>query len=64
MCQTRVVLEKSGDEEMLLDNVTGLEVSGDRVSITTLFEGAREYTQVEIAKIDFSAGKVTLTQTV
>ncbi|BHH82848.1 CooT family nickel-binding protein [Desulforhopalus sp. 52FAK] len=62
MCQTSVVLEKDGQEELLLENVTELEVTGENISITTLFEGATEFKKVAIGRIDFSAGKVFLQQ--
>jgi len=62
MCQTSVLMEKDGQEELLLENVTGLEVSGMNITITTLFEGATEYQNVAISSIDFSGGKVFLQQ--
>lgn len=61
MCQTSVVLEKEdGAEELLLENVTSLEVLNDGLRISTLFEGSREYQDVAIRRIDFSGGKVYL----
>ena len=61
MCQTSVVLEKEdGAEELLLENVTSLEVLDEGVRISTLFEGSREYQNVGIRRIDFSGGKVYL----
>ena len=62
MCQTNVVMEKDGQEELLLENVTGLEVKGNNITITSLFEGATEYQNVAISRIDFSGGKVFLQQ--
>ena len=60
MCQTSVILEKDGKDEVVLENVTGLEVTGENISITTLFEGATEFQNVAIRRIDFSGGKVFL----
>ncbi len=60
MCQTSVVLEHEESEELLFENVTALEVIDTGVSIITLFEGAREYADVAIKRIDFNAGKVFL----
>lgn len=60
MCQMNVFLEKDGAEELLLENVTGLEVTTDGVVITTLFEGSKELQDVAIERIDFSGGKVYL----
>ncbi len=62
MCQTSVLMEKDGQEELLQENVTGLEVSGMNITISTLFEGATEYQNVAIRRIDFSGGKVFLQQ--
>lgn len=63
MCQTSVVMEKDGGEELLLENVTTLEVTGNGLTITTLFEGAKEFADVAIRRIDFAGGKVFLYQT-
>jgi predicted RNA-binding protein len=60
MCQTNAVLEKDGGEELLLENVTKLEVAEDGLSITTLFEGTRSWPNTAIRAIDFAAGKVYL----
>lgn len=62
MCQTSVLMEKDGQEELLLENVTSLEVTGNNISISTLFEGATEYQNVAIRRIDFTGGKVFLQQ--
>lgn len=63
MCQTSVLLNKSGEEELLLENVTSLEVLENCLKITTLFGGPKEFTDVAISSIDFSGGKVFLQQT-
>ena len=60
MCQTSVVMEHNGSEELLLENVTELEVVDDGLSIATLFEGQKEYPGVAIRRIDFNEGKVYL----
>jgi predicted RNA-binding protein len=60
MCQMRVVAEKEGREEVLLENVTRLEVAGSVVTVTTLFEGSREFAGAALRCIDFLAGKVIL----
>ncbi|MGB3225834.1 MAG: CooT family nickel-binding protein [Desulforhopalus sp.] len=63
MCQTSVLVEKGGGEELLLENVTTLEVIENGLKITTLFEGAKEFLGVAVRRIDFAAGKVVLHQT-
>jgi predicted RNA-binding protein len=60
MCQTSVVMEQDGSEELLLENVTDLEVIDGGLSIATLFEGQKEYPGVAIRRIDFNEGKVYL----
>ncbi len=63
MCQTSVLMEKSGEAELLLENVTTLEVLENGLRITTLFEGPMEFLGVAIRRIDFTGGKVFLHQT-
>ena len=63
MCQTSVMLEKGGEEELLLENVTALEVLENSLKITSLFEGPKEFSGVAINRIDFAGGKVFLRQT-
>ena len=63
MCQTSVFMEKSGGEELLLENVTTLEVIENGLKITSLFEGTKEFFGVSIRRIDFAGGKVFLYQT-
>ena len=60
MCQTSVFLEKNGEEELLLENVTTLEVLDNGCKISSLFEGPRDFMGVAIRRIDFSGGKVFL----
>jgi len=62
MCQTTAIMEKNGKEEMLLENVTALEILDNGVKITTLFEGSREFADTVLQRIDFSGGKVYLHQ--
>lgn len=62
MCQTSALMEKDGGQELLLENVTNLEVLSDSVQITTLFEGTSSWPGVAIRRIDFAGGKVYLYQ--
>lgn len=62
MCQTSVFMEKDGDAELLLENVTSLEVLGNGLKITSLFEGSKEFPNAVIKRIDFASGKVYLGQ--
>ena len=62
MCQTSVFMEKEGVEELMLENVTNFEILENSLKITTLFEGEKEYPAVKIDRIDFTNGKVYLSQ--
>ncbi len=63
MCQTSAILEKDGGQELLLENVTSLEVESNGLKITTLFEGTASWPGVAIRRIDFTGGKVYLYRT-
>lgn len=63
MCQMSVVLEQNDSEELLLENVTSLDVDVPNIKVTTLFEGSKEIADAAIRKIDFTAGKVSLYKT-
>ena len=60
MCQTSVVMEEGSSEEMLLENVTAIQVIDNGLLIATLFEGQKEYPGVAIRRIDFNEGMVYL----
>jgi len=62
MCQTSVYLEKNGEEELLLENVTTMEAFANGYKVSTLFEGPRDFPDVAIRRIDFSGGKVLFYQ--
>jgi predicted RNA-binding protein len=51
---------KNGEEELLVENVTKLEVLDDGLKISSLFEGTKELVGVAIRSIDFTGGKVYL----
>ena len=63
MCQTSVFMQKEGEEELLLENVTTLEVVEGGLKITSLFEGEKEFSGAVIKRIDFASGKVYLSAT-
>ncbi len=63
MCQTSVIMEQDDSEELLLENVTALEVIESGLSITTLFEGQQDFPGVAIRRIDFNDGKVFIYKT-
>lgn len=63
MCQISVVVERDGNEEKILENVTRLDVTTQGVRLSTLFEDPQEVNNVSIQYIDFLGGKVVLGET-
>lgn len=62
MCEIKVVMDQDGTEQLLMENVTRLDVLENGISITSLFEGPKEISQAVVRNIDFLAGKVFLEQ--
>ena len=60
MRQISVVVEQDGEQENVLDNVTGLKVTEEGIVLTTLFEEPLSVPDVAISRIDFLGGKVIL----
>lgn len=61
MCQISVVVEDNGEQEKVMDNVTGLQVTDEGIVLTTFFEEPLSVKNMVISKIDFLGGKVVLT---
>jgi predicted RNA-binding protein len=55
-----VVLEHDGAQEKIMDNVTHLEVTGEGVIVSTLFEEPRLVKSARVKNIDFQSGLVVL----
>lgn len=65
MCQMRVVVVAAeGDEEVVMENVTRLQVSGTTIEVSAFFEEPRKIDAVRIQFIDFLGGKVVLKKSV
>ena len=62
MCQISVVIEQNGEEEKVMDNVTGLQVKAEGVVLTTFFEEPLAVPDVVLSRIDFLGGKVFLSR--
>ncbi|OKY73666.1 MAG: hypothetical protein BM485_17790 [Desulfobulbaceae bacterium DB1] len=60
MCQMSVVYEKNGEREIVMENVTFLEVDAAGVRVSTLFAEPRVIAASYVKKIDFMGGVVTL----
>lgn len=61
MCQMSVIMEKSGQTEKIMENVSLLEVTPKGIKISTLFEEPQILPGTAVKKIDFLEGVVTLT---
>ena len=60
MCQMRVVLEHDAQQELIMENVSLLERTGEGIRVTALFEEPREVAAAIVQKIDFNSNTVTL----
>ena len=60
MCQISAIVERNGEQERVMEAVTGLEVVDDGVVLSTFFEEPKKVSGVVIQKIDFLGGAVIL----
>ncbi len=60
MCQINVVVEREGNQEPVMESVTGLEVTMDGIVLSTFFEEPLVVPDVHIKSIDFLGGSVVL----
>ncbi len=60
MCQMKVMLDKEGQQELVMEDVTQLEVSEEGIRVSTFFEEPKVVSGVAVKKIDFMSGTVTL----
>lgn len=60
MCQMKVMLDKKGQQELVMEDVTKLEVSEDRITVSTFFEEPKTVSGVAVKTIDFTSGILTL----
>ncbi|MFH1021714.1 MAG: CooT family nickel-binding protein [Pseudomonadota bacterium] len=62
MCQMRVILEQDGNEAVVAESASLLEVSEDGIRISTLFEEPQFIPGAAVRAIDFLNGRVTVTR--
>ena len=60
MCQMKVMLDKEGQQELVMEDVTQLEVAEEGIRVSALFEEPKVVSGVAVKKIDFISGTVTL----
>ncbi len=56
----KIMLDKEGQQELVMEDVAYLEVVDEGIKISTLFEEPKLIPGVEIKTIDFLSGKATL----
>lgn len=59
MCQLSAYLVRSGQEELLLEDISLVEVEGEKVFLTTLFQ-EREAIDARIQVVDLVRNKLLL----
>lgn len=62
MCQMRVIFIQDGSETDVAENASLLEVVGDGIRISALFEEPRFIKNAAVHSIDFLNGRVTVTR--
>ena len=60
MCQMNVVLVHDGQQDMVMEGASLLEVTPEGISVSTMFEEPKVLPGAKIKKIDFLGGTVTL----
>ncbi len=60
MCQMKVMLDKEGQQELVMEDVTKLEVTEDGVRVSTFFEEPKTVSGAAVNTIDFTSGILIL----
>ncbi len=60
MCQITAVLHEAGQERVVLENVTELEVKDNGLLLQTMFDEPKKLQGVVVTRIDFLGGRVYL----
>lgn len=60
MCQMKVMLDKEGQQELVMEDVTKLKVTEDGVRVSTFFEEPKTVSGVAVNTIDFTSGILIL----
>ncbi|KHE91185.1 MAG: CooT family nickel-binding protein [Candidatus Scalindua rubra] len=60
MCQMKIMMDKEGQQELVMEDVAHLEVIEEGIRISTLFEEPKLIPGVVIKTIDFLSGKAML----
>ncbi|HJO48223.1 MAG TPA: CooT family nickel-binding protein [Candidatus Scalindua sp.] len=60
MCQMKVMLDRKGQQELVMEDVTKLEVTEDGVRVSTFFEEPKTVSGAAVNTIDFTSGILIL----
>ena len=60
MCQMKVMLDRKGQQELVMEDVTKLEVTEDGVRVSTFFEEPKIVSGAAVNTIDFTSGILIL----
>ncbi len=60
MCQMKVMLDKEGQQKLVMEDVTKLEVTEDGVRVSTFFEEPKTVSGAAVNTIDFTSGILIL----
>ncbi len=60
MCQMKVMLDRKGQQELVMEDVTKLEVTEDGVRVSTFFEEPKTVSGAAVNTIDFTSGILML----
>ena len=59
MCMVKAYIDAGSERELLLEDVSKVEIQGKQIRVETLFGEAREL-QAVIREIDFQGGSIVL----
>ncbi len=62
MCLAKVYLREGNKDNLFLENVASVEITEEKLSLTTIFREKKEMT-ANITKIDFASSSVYLEET-
>ena len=61
MCLAKIYLKSDSQDELLLENVAAIEISGQKLTLSTILMETKEI-EAKIKKIDFTNSRVILEQ--
>ena len=62
MCLSKAYLDKNGERQLIMEDVSSVRIENDRVLLSTLF-GEQEKVKAEIKEIDFMTHSILLEET-